>query len=104
MMPDASLLVLRFDPHDCTVQSMKVKPAKMLAPTTASPYSSPMLRTRRVAAEESSLLLAEPVAAAPLPPKPVYTAPPEAVDAAAPVAEAVAGIVLIVEVLTLVGF
>ncbi len=78
--------------------------------TAASPYISPILRTRRVAADEPLPLplpvplaaaAAAEVAAAPSPPKPVYTAPPDAVDAAAFVAEAVD--VVIVEVLTRTG-
>ncbi len=58
----------------------------------------------RVAAELPELPAAVVVAAAP-PPKPVYTTlPSEAVDAAAPAVVAVAGIVEIVLVFTLVGF
>jgi len=66
-----------------------------------------MLTMTREAAELPELLLllevAVVVAAAP-PPNPVYTTPSEAVDAAVPTTVDVAGIVVIVLVLTLVGF
>ena len=84
---------------------MNVNPAKTPAATATKPYNSPKLTIRRDAADEPSPLLAAVVAAAPLPPKPVYATVVAADVAAAPaVPLAVAAIVEIVEVFTRVGF
>jgi hypothetical protein len=70
--------------------------------TTARPYSSPKLSTNRAEPLELSSELDESVGSAEPPPKPVYTAPSDAVDAApSPVAVAVMDV--IVDVLILVG-
>lgn len=81
-----------------------MKPVKIPAAMMPRPYISPALMTRRDAAEEPlPPLLAADVEADP-PPKPVYTAPLDPVEAAAPPSVAVAAIVLIVDVFTRVGF
>lgn len=85
------------------LQSKNVNPAKTDPATTRRPYTSPKLMTRRVAAEDPLPLPAALVAAAPPFPNPEYTTPPVP-DDAEPLPVAVADMVVMVDVLTRVGF